>query len=371
MTTLYLIRHTQAEGNLYRAMQGQWDGDITPIGLKQIGKLSEKMKDVKIDKVYSSDLYRAYITAKLGIADRRGLPVEKDCRLREINVGEWETKFFGNVFHDEPESAKFFMFDSENWSGKAAETFPQVRDRMYAAIEDIAKKNDGKTVALVSHGVSLRCFLSKVYGVNLSDIETVPICKNTAITKVEYENGKFNVIFKNDFSHLGEYNPPKWNSTGDVRDVVLNPYLEGDYYTRCYEEGWTFAHEGSLEGFDPSLYLAFARTHYEDYEGSVLRLLLEDKDIGLLDMDTERGKEDNTGWISFIYLNPEYRGKGYGVQALGRAVMTYKIMGRDALRLNVNKKNKTAIAFYSKNEFKTIGEDGDLLLLEKSLHNLV
>ena len=30
MTTLYLIRHAEAEGNLYRRIQGHWDGSITP-----------------------------------------------------------------------------------------------------------------------------------------------------------------------------------------------------------------------------------------------------------------------------------------------------------------------------------------------------
>ena len=29
MTEIYLIRHTQAEGNRYRIMQGHWDGDVT------------------------------------------------------------------------------------------------------------------------------------------------------------------------------------------------------------------------------------------------------------------------------------------------------------------------------------------------------
>ena len=30
MTEIYIIRHAQAEGNLYRMMQGNWDGDVTP-----------------------------------------------------------------------------------------------------------------------------------------------------------------------------------------------------------------------------------------------------------------------------------------------------------------------------------------------------
>lgn len=371
MTTIYLIRHTQAEGNLYRAMQGHWDGDITPLGLKQIEKLSKAMSNVHVDRVYASDLYRAVITAKLGVAEPRGLEVETDSRLREIDVGDWETKFFGNVMHAEPESSQLFMFDSEKWVGPNAETFPQVRQRMYEAIEDIAKQNDGKTIAICSHGVSLRCFLSKVYNVDLSDIKTVPICKNTAISKLEYEDGKFNVIFKNDFSHLEETDPPKWNSTADIRDEILNPYVDGDYYINCYREGWEFAHDGSLAGFDPSLYLTFAKCRYDDYEGSLLRLIVKDEDAGLVDLDTQRGKDDNYGWISLIYLNPSFRGQGYGIQALGRAILLYKDMGRNAVRLNVNKKNKIAINFYQKYRFKVIEDDGNMLTMERSFAKFV
>ena len=34
MTEIYIIRHAQSEGNLYRMMQGNWDGDVTPLGLR-------------------------------------------------------------------------------------------------------------------------------------------------------------------------------------------------------------------------------------------------------------------------------------------------------------------------------------------------
>ena len=32
MTTIYLIRHGEAEGNLYRRIHGQFDSNITPLG---------------------------------------------------------------------------------------------------------------------------------------------------------------------------------------------------------------------------------------------------------------------------------------------------------------------------------------------------
>ena len=42
MTTIYLIRHAEAEGNLYRRVQGHWDGQVTPRGDLQIAALAER-----------------------------------------------------------------------------------------------------------------------------------------------------------------------------------------------------------------------------------------------------------------------------------------------------------------------------------------
>ncbi|MBO7423379.1 MAG: histidine phosphatase family protein, partial [Oscillospiraceae bacterium] len=74
MTQIYLIRHTQAEGNRYRMMQGHWDGDVTPLGLKEIDALSARFRNIPVDAVYSSDLTRAVLTAE-GVARIKGLPV--------------------------------------------------------------------------------------------------------------------------------------------------------------------------------------------------------------------------------------------------------------------------------------------------------
>ena len=63
MTEIYLIRHTQAEGNRYRMMQGFWDGGVTDLGKKQIEALEERFRDFPMDAVYSSDLKRAVMTA--------------------------------------------------------------------------------------------------------------------------------------------------------------------------------------------------------------------------------------------------------------------------------------------------------------------
>ena len=59
MTKIYLIRHAEAEGNLYRRIQGRWDGSITPLGLQQIDALAQRFRREHIDALSCSDLSRA------------------------------------------------------------------------------------------------------------------------------------------------------------------------------------------------------------------------------------------------------------------------------------------------------------------------
>ena len=63
MTTIYLIRHAEAEGNLYRIAQAHANSSITDRGERQIQALARRFADIPIDAVYASDLYRTCATA--------------------------------------------------------------------------------------------------------------------------------------------------------------------------------------------------------------------------------------------------------------------------------------------------------------------
>ena len=91
MTTVYLIRHAEAEGNLYRRAHGQYDSLITDNGYRQLAALAERFENERVDAVYSSDLTRTRTTA-LAIARLRGLPVHATADLREVAVGEIEER---------------------------------------------------------------------------------------------------------------------------------------------------------------------------------------------------------------------------------------------------------------------------------------
>ena len=96
MTTVYLVRHAEAEGNLYRRVHGWYNSLITDNGYRQIAALRGRFADIHIDAVYSSDLFRTMTTAK-AVYLSHGLELHTDPGLREIGLGAWEDKPWGEL----------------------------------------------------------------------------------------------------------------------------------------------------------------------------------------------------------------------------------------------------------------------------------
>ena len=90
---------------------------------------------------------------------------------------------------------------------------------------------------------------------------------------------------------------------------------------------------------------------------------------GLLQLDLDRGAREKKGYISFLYLSPEQRRNGVGVQLIGKSISVYRPLGRDWLQLSCSEANKPALAFYEKYGFRKSssapGAYGTLYEMEK------
>ena len=375
MTEIYLIRHAQAEGNIYRFMQGHWDGDVTETGQLQIKALAEKLKDIKIDAVYSSDLKRAFMTAQAALKYHPEIRINTDKRIREINLGPWEGVPFGNLYYHHKEEMTLFLSDSPDWHVEGAETFKQVTHRAYEALCEIAKRHEEQSTVIVSHGVTLRCLQSKMMGVTIDKAKDLPISKNTGISHYFFQNGVFTPDYIGDSSHLdaleGELKKEPLAFGGVFfRFEAEDPAQMEAYYKSCYEDSWYFAHRNT-EHFKADTYFRSAILHYRKDKGSIIKIYEGDEEAGLLDLDPERGRKEGCGWISLLYLKEKYRGKGLGIQALGQAVMHFRKLGRTRLRLYAAESNAPALSFYRKYGFKEVGfetaADGNILLMERGI----
>ena len=370
MTELYLIRHTQAEGNLYRMMQGHWDGDITALGCAENDLLSERFRNIPLDAVYSSDLKRAVLTAE-ACARGKGIAIQTDRRLRELDLGLWETQFFGNVTYSAYDEVEKFLHSPGEWHVEGSETVYDVEKRALEALTDIANAHPAQTVAVVSHGITLRCLLTGILQLPYTGETLLPIFKNTSVTKLKYEKGRFIVEWMNDATHLDGLILNDWMSVGALRDESFSPEDEPELYCSCYRDAWQISHEGNLQGYDDNAILHAASAHHRTYPGAIRKLYLNDEFAGLIDCDVQHGEHAGYGWISLLYLTKEFRGKGYGIQLLARAIVLYKQLGRQSIRLHTSATNTKAQEFYRREGFRLLqtepAANGTLLLMEKLL----
>jgi probable phosphoglycerate mutase len=372
MTEIYVIRHVEAEGNLYRMMQGNWDGGVTQLGSMQRDVLAERFKNIHIDALYSSPLYRARFTATAITRYHNELEIQIEPRVIEIDSGRWEAQPFGNLIMEEGEQFNNFLRSPEDFKIDGAETFFDVQKRAMEALIEIAERHDGQTVAITSHGVAIRCALTGVLGMRINDVEAVPIFNNTGVARLFYENGKFSAEYLNDYSHLEGLPPSSHGKITALWHKHIDPREHRDFYIECYRQSWLAAH-GNLKGFNPETYYATAIEHYMEDPESIYMICNRDEAVGIVELDVKRGEHAGYGWISLLYLREDYRKRGLGIQLLGRAIMKYQIMGRKTLRLHVSDDNAAALAFYKKFGFKMLstepGVGSTLLLVERALRS--
>lgn len=368
MTKLYLIRHAEAEGNLYRRIHGHYDSLVTERGRLQIEDLRARFENISIDAVYSSDLIRTQVTAS-AIFKPKGLPLHTTPSLREVNMGVWEDSTWGEEEYQTPELLYYFNNDPEKWILDGSEHVRDVQRRMTDAILEIAEKHDGETIAIFSHGFALRTFLYGVLGAEPQDVRRVPHLDNTAVTLLHVESGAVTVEYLADNSHLSEKHSTlahqRWwredvtYDTTNMRYLPFDPERDAALYLECRRDSWMTVH-GNLDGFSEDCARGMER-------GAIYRGVIGDDHAGLLELDLNRDSGEGVGYIEFYYMAPGYRRSGIGVQLLGQAVSVYRGLGRHTLRLRVERVNSAALRFYQKYGFYTACEEDSILVLEKDI----
>src|SRR5512142_1067190 len=131
MTSLWLVRHGQTDWNLEGRYQGQSDVPLNATGLSQAAVFAASLDGQRFDALYSSDLARAYQTAEV-IANKVGLPVQTDPRLREINQGEWQGRTLTEIksIYIESAQAKRVTIDPVTARAPGGESVCEVSQRM-------------------------------------------------------------------------------------------------------------------------------------------------------------------------------------------------------------------------------------------------
>lgn len=201
-TKLILVRHGRTLWNSTGRFQGQSDIELSEEGLEQAKTLAENFPVEHIDKVYSSNLKRAFVTGKT-IADKFNVPIIADTRLREISFGLWEGLTYDEI-HAKWSKELDMMFDRPDldFMPPEGESFAQVQNRGIEALNDIVANNQDKTIVITAHGGILRTLLAHALHMPLRYIWTLRQ-DNTAVNIVTYYSEKATVELINGTAHLG------------------------------------------------------------------------------------------------------------------------------------------------------------------------
>ena len=324
MTTIYLIRHAEAEGNLYRLAHGQYNSNLTPRGYRQLSALRRRFLEVPIDAVYGSDLFRTYATAS-AIFRPKQLEFHPLPLLREVCIGAWEGLGWAEIERLDRQMLIYFNQRLDLWHVDGGETFDVVQDRMVEGIRQIARECPNATVAATSHGAATRALLGRLMGLTLAECGELPHGDNTSVTRLEVEGDAIHIAFHGDISHmppeLSTFRRQSWHKSG----LATEPGL---WYTPLHSDAKSRSLQAML-GEEKAGHVAFHR------EGQQLV-------------------------ITDYQLLPALRGRRFGAQLMGQAVQFARSCGCEAVTLTCG---ADLAGYFAQFGFVETGRQGDSVAL--------
>lgn len=157
-TGLLLTRHGQTNDNLEPIrVQGFTDTPLNEVGRRQAHELADRVADMRIASLWTSDLSRAAETAEI-VGRRIGLRPHPDARLREGYRGEWEGRRFIDIEREDPEGYAAWRRAGPDFRFPGGESLQEHADRVLAALRDIHAKADMPAL-VVCHRGSIRAVL--------------------------------------------------------------------------------------------------------------------------------------------------------------------------------------------------------------------
>ena len=200
MTSIYLVRHGQTAWNKEEIFRGRTDIPLDETGLKQAELVGQYFKGMEIYGIYSSPLSRAWQTAQK-VAQFHDLKVQPLQGILDMSFGNWEGRPHQEIRESDMETYRQWVETPHLIRLPGGESLDDVRVRAMAALEEVIRKNPGKTLALVSHRVICKVLICAILGLDNSHFWQITQ-DTTAINLIQHRNGKFILSLMNETCHL-------------------------------------------------------------------------------------------------------------------------------------------------------------------------
>jgi broad specificity phosphatase PhoE len=201
---LILIRHGETDDNVRQRLCGWTDSALSARGLEQTRRLGMHVQvRYRIDRLYTSPLQRAWLTAHAIAAAAGPVPVAVDD-LREIYFGELEGMELADFERAFPDFyQRWRNGDSMDLHYPGGETRRQFRERVARALAPLEIESRSAVVAVVCHGGVIGSYLAHRLTGDPGRWRDFHV-HNRSITEIGWQDGHPVVVRQNCVEHLTE-----------------------------------------------------------------------------------------------------------------------------------------------------------------------
>lgn len=199
-TRLLVLRHGETAWNQDTRIQGHTDIDLNDTGRWQAQRLAAALADEPLSAVYSSDLRRAFDTAR-AVAQAQGLTPVPHTGLRERCFGMLEGLTWAEIEAQHPTEAVAWRTRVPEWAPAGGESLLALRERVLAVLNELAARHEGGHIALVAHGGVLDAIYRAATGLELQAPRSW-LLKNAAINRLLWTPESLTLVGWGDVAHL-------------------------------------------------------------------------------------------------------------------------------------------------------------------------
>lgn len=205
---LYFTRHGKTQWNQEKRFQGMMgDSPLLPESKEAIKMLGKELKDIPFEKIYTSTLKRAYLTAE-GINKQLTQPTEivRSEDLRELGLGKLEGQLIPVIEERYPKDMvnlrhHLDLYDPAPFDGEKIE---DMLNRITHLVEQAVAEAEEGPLLFVGHGAALTAAIQALMGKPLSQLREMGGLFNNSLTILEATSSKppYELIQWNDVSFL-------------------------------------------------------------------------------------------------------------------------------------------------------------------------
>ncbi len=184
---LILTRHGETVENTDGIIQGHLPGKLSDKGRAQAEQLARRLKNEKLDFIYSSDLERATATARAIASFHPDIQIEFVKDLRERFLGTWQ----GQRKEDLGFSADKGILE---YSPENGETLDEMYTRAGNFLNKILSKHPNESVLCVGHYGIYKAILAVISGKTPAEILAIADIHNTAVSVFEFDEKKHGIL---------------------------------------------------------------------------------------------------------------------------------------------------------------------------------